>query len=99
MKMPPWLALSGNILKICAIDALKMHSLALSVPRFPCKTFSSLSGHNETLVVADIFLKVHLYSNKKYGYMYEQFLLALRHLFVALFFSSVCTFVFKAISK
>ena len=77
MKMPPWLALSGNILKICALDALKMHSLALSVPRFPCKTFSSLSVHNETLVVANVFLKIHLYSNKKYGYMYVQFFLAL----------------------
>ena len=42
-KMPLWLTSTGYIFKICVPpEVLKMHSLALSVLRFLCKSFSKL---------------------------------------------------------
>ena len=41
-KAPPWLALSQEIFKICTFRYSKNALLALSVFRFPCKTFSKL---------------------------------------------------------
>ena len=41
-KTEPWLALNRYIFKIVPQNALKMHSLALPVLRFLCKTFFKL---------------------------------------------------------
>ena len=41
-KAPQWLVPSGYFSKILSPNTLKMNSLALSVLRFFCKTFSKL---------------------------------------------------------
>ena len=55
--------------KCVSPDALKMHSLVLSVLRFRCKTISILlSFHYETLFFVDDFLKDHN-STKKFVWL------------------------------
>ena len=54
-------------------DALKMHSLVLSVLRFPCKTFSKLPKFTlRNTLLREWFLKNSYIQKKLYGYKLER---------------------------